>query len=199
MKTIAALIAPMLLTGASAAGMAQPTDHQQHHAAEQPSQPQSQRSAMLRTPDSIAAEHHELHETLARASKEAGELGRAAGELERALAPHFKREEEIATPPLGRLPALARGDATREMRAVLPMPETLERELPQMLREHDVIREAVGKFRAAAAALVGRYVDRPAPKEQQSGGSAHREIKTGSRVTARNPAAPGQRGKDWDL
>lgn len=193
MKTIAALIAPMLLTGASAAGMAQPTDHQQHHAAEQPSQPQSQRSAMLRTPDSIAAEHHELHETLARASKEAGELGRAAGELERALAPHFKREEEIATPPLGLLPALARGDATREMRAVLPMTEALERELPQMLREHDVIREAVGKFRAAAAAggkhdyvrfadglaahareeeeilypaavLVGRYVARTAPK-----------------------------------
>lgn len=147
----------------------------------------------MQTPPSLAAEHRELHQVLARASKEGGELGRAAEELEKALAPHFKREEEIATPPLGLLPKLARENATAEMRAVLPMTDALERELPQMMREHAAIRQAVTRFRAAAskagreeyvrfsdelaahaqqeeeilypaAILVGRYVKRTAPE-----------------------------------
>ena len=79
------------------------------------------------------------------------------------------------------------------MRAVLSMTDALERELPQMLKEHERIREAVGKFRSAAekagkaeyvrfsdelaaharqeeeilypaAVLVGRYVKRAAPQ-----------------------------------
>ena len=60
--------------------------------------------AKIGTPKSIAAEHHELHEVLARASRESGRLGLAAQELEKALAPHFRREEEIATPPLDSSP-----------------------------------------------------------------------------------------------
>jgi hypothetical protein len=113
--------------------------------------------------------------------------------LEGALATHFKREEEIATPPLGLLPALAQGGATAEMRSVLAMTDALESELPQMLREHEVIRAAATKFRATAernrrqdyvrfadnlaahareeeeilypaAILVGRYVARTAPQ-----------------------------------
>ena len=146
----------------------------------------------MHTPQSLAAEHQGLHEILARATKEGGALGSAAEELERALGPHFRREEEIATPPLGLLPKLARENATAEMRAVLPLTEALERELPQMLREHEVIRESATKFRAAAekagreeyvrfsnelaaharqeeeilypaAVLVGRYIARTAP------------------------------------
>lgn len=147
----------------------------------------------MQTPQSLAAEHRELHEVLARASKESGEIGRAAEELEKSLAPHFKREEQIATPPLGLLPTLAREEATADMRAVLSMTDALERELPQMLKEHEAIRQAVTKFRAAAvqaqredyvrfsdglaahakqeeeilypaAVLVGRYVRRTAPE-----------------------------------
>ncbi len=37
------------------------------------------------------------------------------------------------------------------MAPVLPMTEALQRELPQMLREHEAIRAAVGQFRKAAA------------------------------------------------
>lgn len=147
---------------------------------------------MLQTPSSVASEHRELHETLARAGREGGELGAAAQELEKVLSPHFRREEEIATPPLSLLRQLSNGPATSEMRAVLPMTQALERELPKMLQEHSVIREALGKFRQAAvrakraeyvsfsdqlaaharqeeeilypaAILVGRYVDRTAP------------------------------------
>lgn len=152
------------------------------------------RPASIRTPASIAMEHRELHETLARAAAEGGEMAAAAGALEAVLAPHFEREEQIATPPLGLLPALTRGDATAEMRAVLPMTDALERELAQMLREHGSIRDAVTQFRATAerngkeeyvrfaddlaahareeeellypaAILVGRYVARTAPQQ----------------------------------
>ena len=148
----------------------------------------------IQPPQSISAEHRALHDVLERAANEAGELGHAAQELEKALAPHFKREEEIATPPLGLLPKLARENPTADMRAVLPMTDALERELPQMLREHEVIRLAVTRFRAAAAkagrdeyvrfsddlaaharqeeeilypaaVLVGRYVRRTAPEK----------------------------------
>lgn len=105
---------------------------------------------MLTTPQSIATEHGDLHETLARATTEPGELGAAARKLEAALAPHFQREEEIAAPPLGLLPKLAHGPATAQMREVLPMTDALERELPRMLREHQAIREAATAFRAAA-------------------------------------------------
>lgn len=182
-----ALIHPVLLVGIVvwpvAAGAQNP--HSQHHSATKVS--------TMQTPQSLAAEHRELHEILARATKEGRELGRAAEELEEALAPHFKREEEIATPPLGLLPKLAREQVTVEMRAVLPMTDALERELPQMLREHEVIRAAVTRFRAEAAkagrdeyvrfsdklaahareeeeilypaaVIVGRYVKRTAPE-----------------------------------
>jgi hypothetical protein len=178
----AALVLGITLSSAAAAQDV----HSQHHA--------STKVSAMQTPHSLAAEHRELHEVLARASKESGELGRAAVELEKALAPHFKREEEIATPPLGLLPKLARAEATADMRAVLPMTDALERELPQMLKEHEAIRQAVTKFRAAAvqaqrdeyvgfsdglaahaqqeeeilypaAVLVGRYVKRTAPEQ----------------------------------
>ncbi len=105
---------------------------------------------MFQTPQSIAAEHHELHEVLAEATKAPGEMGAAAKQLAAALHPHFQREEEIGTPPLGLLDKLAHGPATAEMRAVLPMTDALEAELPKMLKEHDGIRAATAEFRAAA-------------------------------------------------
>lgn len=178
----AATVIAILAAGAHA----QTGSQAQHH-------PVERQAAMFNTPASIAAEHRELHETLGRASKEDGELGAATRRLENALAPHFRREEEIATPPLGLLPALASGEATAQMRAVVPMTQALERELPQMMQEHQVIRAAAGEFRKAAqaagrteyvrfadqlaaharqeeeilypaAVLVGRYVARTAPR-----------------------------------
>jgi hypothetical protein len=140
---ISKLLLPVGVSLLAASASAQPSGHAAHH-------PQAETSAMFQTPQSIAGEHRELHELLAGATKEPGQLGAAARGLEAALAPHFKREEEIATPPLGLLDKLAHGPATAEMRQVLPMTDALEAELPQMLKEHDAIRAAVAKFRAAA-------------------------------------------------
>jgi hypothetical protein len=130
---------------ASTAGVAQPAGHSAHHG-------QTEESAMFQTPQSIAAEHHELHEVLAEATKAPGEMGAAARGLAAALHPHFRREEQIATPPLGLLEKLAHGPAMAEMRAVLPMTDALEAELPKMFKEHEGIKAAAAKFRAAAVA-----------------------------------------------
>ena len=107
---------------------------------------------MLRTPESIAHEHAEIHEILARAAGEAGALGTAARRLEAVLGPHFHREEEIATPPLALLAKLAAGESAEPMRDVLPMTDALENELPRMLEEHGQVREALAEFRVAAEA-----------------------------------------------
>jgi hypothetical protein len=119
-----------------------------------PSQPQNdaqlEASAMIKTPKSISAEHFEIHEVLAAAAKEQGAVGEAARRLEAQLAPHFEREEQIATPPLGLLGALATGEASADMRSVLPMTDALEAELPRMLKEHEGISAANAALREAA-------------------------------------------------
>jgi hypothetical protein len=107
-------------------------------------------STLLQTPEAIHDEHLEIHATLQRAIREPGRLGAAARELSAVLDPHFRREEEIATPPLGLLVPLSKGPVTSDMRAVLPMTDALERELPQMLQDHGRIGAARERFEAEA-------------------------------------------------
>jgi len=109
-----------------------------------------ERSADLRTPAAIHEEHVEIHAALERATPEPGQLGAAARALAAVLDPHFRREEAIATPPLGLLAPLARGPVTPQMRAVLPMTDALEREMPRMLEEHRRIGVARQRFETAA-------------------------------------------------
>ena len=104
----------------------------------------------MQTPESIRQEHQEIHAALERAAREPGEVGAAARDLHGVLGPHFRREEEIATPPLALLLPLSRGPVTAEMRAVLPMTDALERELPGMLQEHRRIGAARQRLEEAA-------------------------------------------------
>jgi hypothetical protein len=128
-----AAVMPMIVLGQASAGP-----------------PAPERPALLRTPEAIHEEHAEIHAALERATHEPGQLGAAARGLAAVLDPHFRREEEIATPPLGLLAPLAKGPVTVEMRAVLPMTDALERELPQMLEEHRQIGAARQRFETAA-------------------------------------------------
>jgi hypothetical protein len=122
---------------------AQPS-HDEHHA--------PTASSGLQSPQSIRHEHEELLAVLKQASAESGDLGVSARALRDVLTPHFRREEEIATPPLGLLRPLASGPVTPQMRAVLPMTTALERELPQMLAEHRRIGAARTALETAARA-----------------------------------------------
>ena len=93
-------------------------------------------------PESMRAEHGDIHAALERATHAPGRVGEAARALAKVLHPHFVREEQIALPPLGLLAPLARGDFTPAMLAVLPMTDSLRAELPRMLQEHEAIRAA---------------------------------------------------------
>jgi hypothetical protein len=104
----------------------------------------------LAVPESMRVEHEEIHNALVTATKIPGRVGEAARDLAKVLDPHFVREEQIALPPLSLLPALSRGEATADMRAVLPMTNALRAELPQMLREHKAIAAAARRLEQVA-------------------------------------------------
>ena len=101
-------------------------------------------------PKAMKLEHNELHETLVQATEAGGKVGEAAKAVASALHAHFEREEEIALPPLGLLPLLARGEISPDMADVLPLTESLKRELPHMLKEHGQIVAALNKLIEAA-------------------------------------------------
>jgi hypothetical protein len=97
----------------------------------------------FKTPDSIKAEHEELHTMLGQATQVPGKTGDAAKTLAKLMHPHFVKEEEYALPPLGLLPLLAAGKFSEEMKQVLPMTNKLKKELPEMLSEHQQITAAL--------------------------------------------------------
>jgi hypothetical protein len=106
----------------------------------------------IEIPESMRAEHEEIHAALERATLAPGRVGEAARALARVLHPHFQREEEIALPPLGLLAPLARGEFTEAMLYILPMTDSLRAELPVMLQEHVAIRAATARLGEVARA-----------------------------------------------
>jgi hypothetical protein len=98
----------------------------------------------------LRQDHEVLHAELARVQSLPGRVGEAARIVARILHPHFQREDEYATPPLGLLNDLAHDRVTTAMRAILPMVERLRRELPFMLEEHRAIMGALDELQAAA-------------------------------------------------
>lgn len=104
------------------------------------------------TPQSLKAEHEELHNELSKAVMAGGEIGEAAKAVATLMHPHFEKEEEYALPPLGLLQALAEGKVTSEMAKALTMTDKLKAELPHMLAEHRSIVAALTNLANAANA-----------------------------------------------
>ena len=109
-------------------------------------------SAAFPIPESMQAEHAEIHLALERAAEASGRVGDAARQLAAVLHPHFVREEQIALPPLALLRPLAQGEWRPEMRDVLHMTDSLRAELPQMLRDHEAIAVAAQNLESIARA-----------------------------------------------
>ena len=114
----------------------------------------------IEIPESMRAEHGEIHAALERATQVPGAVGEAARALAKVLHPHFQREEQIALPPLGLLAPLARGERPRAMRVVLPLTDSLRAELPRMLREHQAIHAATVRLQQVARARRNAPVER---------------------------------------
>ncbi len=129
-----------------------------------PAQSQGQGGAQI--PASMRAEHDHIHHMLEEATQQPGAVGAAARELAVVLGPHFNRENEIALPPLGVLPELARGGVPADAEAVLAMTDALRAELPHMLEEHVHIDAAAKKLEAVAREHGAAEVERMASELQ---------------------------------
>lgn len=101
-------------------------------------------------PKPLAQEHEALHGELAKALKAGGQTAAAAEVLVKIMHGHFVKEDELAMPPLGLLPQLARGQVPARMKNILPLTDKLREELPVFLKEHRAILAAVKKLGAAA-------------------------------------------------
>lgn len=117
-------------------------------------------------PESLRAEHAEIHQALEEATRAPGPVGEAARALARVLHPHFVREEQVALPPLALLRPLAEGRAEPWMRGVLAMTDSLRDELPRMLREHVAIGAAARHLEQVAREADDAEVDELARKLQ---------------------------------
>jgi hypothetical protein len=123
------------------------------------SQAAAQKS-VIAIPQSLVAEHHEIHEALSAATRLYGRVGAAAKELAAVLDPHFERENQIALPPLGLLAPLAASKTFTGQQEALAMTDALRNEMPRMLDEHKRIRAATQKLRTVAR-------DEKAPAQEQ--------------------------------
>lgn len=104
----------------------------------------------LAPPSSVAAEHHELHEELAKVVALGGATGDAAKVVEQRLSSHFENEEKYGLPQLGLLSSLADGKMPADAEHVIELSDKLKAELPTMLAEHKAISEALEKLKTAA-------------------------------------------------
>lgn len=106
----------------------------------------------LTVPPAIRVEHEHLHHQLQAAVASGGTTGMRAREVAAILLPHFADEEAYAMPPLGLLESLARNESLDEgeVQSAIRMAERLRREYGQMLKEHEVMTEALRKLAVSA-------------------------------------------------
>lgn len=108
----------------------------------------------LAIPQVVKLDHEELHDGVARASREDGAIGAAAKRLLRVMTPHMEKEEAFAHPPLGLLEEIARGSrpSDSELGEALAMSERLRNGILDMLAEHRMIFAAIEELVSAAKA-----------------------------------------------
>lgn len=106
-------------------------------------QPSVRGTAVLKVPDSIQAEHRELHEMLEKVIGLGGKTGAAAKTVEQRLSEHFEKEEEYALPQLGLLRELAAGAGAADTQKAIELSDKLKSDLPKMLDEHKAVVEAL--------------------------------------------------------
>ena len=107
-------------------------------------------AAGVAVPPSLAAEHTQLHEELARALKVGGRTAAEARKVEKLLQAHFRKEEQFALPPLAVLADLASGKLPPNAAEIIGMSTALQDQMPAMLAEHEAIGKALERLHAAA-------------------------------------------------
>jgi hypothetical protein len=109
-------------------------------------------NGLMRIPAIMVAEHEMLHSELAQLTASGGKTAAAARKVEEALAPHFEEENRYALPPLGLLPALAKGGATEEMRPAIELARHVAENLDRFIEEHREITRGLDELEGAGRA-----------------------------------------------
>jgi hypothetical protein len=105
---------------------------------------------LLRTPESVAISHDDLHQWLLKAKAAGGKTGQAAKLLGNVLHPHAVYENEYVMPVLGLLKRIANGTVTPDMQSGMLMAEHVKKDMPRMLEEHRMIVQAADNLLAVA-------------------------------------------------
>jgi Hemerythrin HHE cation binding domain len=101
-------------------------------------------------PPAVLAEHQSLRDAVARAIADGGAVGEAAKTIERTLTLHLQHEEKSILPLLALLKALVDGQPIADSKAVVAQGQQADRELPQLLREHDEILDGAKRLKDAS-------------------------------------------------
>ena len=109
---------------------------------------------VLQIPHAVGVEHEALYQDLISATRAPGETGLAAAKVIRLFHPHFLREERLAIPQLALLRPLSNGTpiSRADVMAAYRRAESLEREIPAMLEEHQSVRGAIDQMKRTAIA-----------------------------------------------
>lgn len=103
-----------------------------------------------KVPTAIEHGHEQLFEELKEVIAIGGEIGEKANSLNENMAPHFKKEEEYALPPLGLLLALSEGRWELDKNEAIRMADKLEEKLAEMTAEHREIEKYLHELKKAA-------------------------------------------------
>ena len=98
------------------------------------------------TPQSLKIEHQELHSDLSKIIKLGGSIGESAQKVADILHPHFVKEEEYATPPLGLLQSIVEDNLNGDTENAMIMTSKLKANLPEMVEEHKQIVKALNNL-----------------------------------------------------
>ena len=101
-------------------------------------------------PQSLQLGHTLTLEYLATLSQRPGPVGVEAGKLRALFQAHMAKENEFILPPLVLLPALARGQATPDMKWAIPMSDRVKAEQEDIFRSHIAVMEQAVALENAA-------------------------------------------------
>lgn len=103
-----------------------------------------------KTPKAIEHGHEQLFEEILDIISIGGRIGETADSLNKNMAPHFKKEEEYALPPLGLLLAISEGRWELEKNEAIKMADKLEEKLAEMTAEHREIEKYLQELKKVA-------------------------------------------------
>jgi len=101
----------------------------------------------LKVPKAITHGHDNLIAELKDVIDMGGRIGEKARLLGLVMAPHFKKEEEYALPPLGLLLALSEGGWEINAQEAIKMADNLQFKLEEMTIEHQNILRIMNEFK----------------------------------------------------